>query len=861
MIFLRLVHIRCCIFITLINALWMPTKAVAQKAYFIDGYHGGKWGHYPQDFTQYLLTKLTEYPTWKLNLEIEPETWDWVKQVDPISYQTVVKMAADQTTGRSIEYVNPAYGQPYMYNISGESIIRQLSYGMQQLRKHFPTLTFTTYSSEEPCFTSSLPQLLTSFGIRYASLKNPNTCWGGYVKAYGKDLITWQGPDGTNIPTSPRYGMEQLKPGSTWETIGNNNSLNYVQSAIAAGIKYPLGMCLQDAGWRNGPWLGHINSGFQPTITTLWSDYFAMVIPLVQAPVWRLSQEDIRVSLVWGSQILQRIGQQIRQSENKLLLAERSATMDYFFKQATWPGQKFDEAWRSLLLAQHHDCWIVPYNRVENSNWAEKVAQWTAATLRSANQVLTPAKHQAVAGTSLTIRNTLPYTQNGQLNYSFKGSKTDTNLVVFDSQGRAQPTQWSKRVDGTGTDLLFLATIPAMADRLYHLKKSKRNMGKSFVNLHKAGTNYFIESDQYQICLDTAQGGVITSLKSKASLQKEWVDTNHNAGFNELRGFFYQEHAFRSSAENPATITLVEQGAVRFKLRVDGHIAGHPFTQELILVNGQPRIDFNLTIDWKGQPHIGQYEETAYKAENRNKAFYNDRYKLLLLFPTALAGQQIMKNAPFDVTESTLDNTFFSRWDSIKNNVVLDWVDEVDQKRQQGMALFTDHTTSYVHGKDHPLGLTVQYAGKGLWGKDYQVDGPTQISYSLMPHAKTWDQAQLWQEDDRMKSPLLITDDYLQYQTPTSLVAFDKVGYQLSALYIEDNAMIMRIFNAASDVSPLTVLVPVHPSRITMEELDGRPLQHPDAKQTPTGSYAFSIAMPRFGVRTIRLSFNDPHNL
>ena len=23
-----------------------------------------------------------------------------------------------------------------------------------------------------------------------------------------------------------------------------------------AGIKHPVGMCFQDAGWKNGPWLG-----------------------------------------------------------------------------------------------------------------------------------------------------------------------------------------------------------------------------------------------------------------------------------------------------------------------------------------------------------------------------------------------------------------------------------------------------------------------------------------------------------------------------------------------------------------------------------------------------------------------------
>ena len=83
---------------------------------------------------------------------------------------------------KQVEFTNPTYAQPYCYNISGESIIRQFQYGIAKINKHFPGVTFTTYSVEEPCFTSCLPQILKLFGFKYAVLKCPNTCWGGYTK-------------------------------------------------------------------------------------------------------------------------------------------------------------------------------------------------------------------------------------------------------------------------------------------------------------------------------------------------------------------------------------------------------------------------------------------------------------------------------------------------------------------------------------------------------------------------------------------------------------------------------------------------------------------------------------------------------
>ena len=229
---------------------------ISETAYFADGYHGGVYGHYPDWNTRFMADMLKQHPRWKLNLEIEPETWDRVRTNDPAAYQEFKALVADQSSQGRIEFVNPAYGQPYLWNLSGESCIRQFLYGMRKVREHFPGVVFTTYSSEEPCFTSALPGILTSFGFKYAVLKNSDTCWGGYTRAFGGERVNWVGPDGSTIPAVPRYAIESLQPGSTWQTIAWNNSTAYLDAARQAGIAHPVGMCLQDAGWKNGPWLG-----------------------------------------------------------------------------------------------------------------------------------------------------------------------------------------------------------------------------------------------------------------------------------------------------------------------------------------------------------------------------------------------------------------------------------------------------------------------------------------------------------------------------------------------------------------------------------------------------------------------------
>src|SRR5690606_17696693 len=185
------------------------------------------------------------------------------------------------------------------------------------------------------------------------------TCWGGYTSAFGGELVQWQGPDGSRILTVPRYASEALVKNSTWQTTAWDNGKEYITSALAAGIKNPIGMCLQDAGWRNGPWLK------QKARYETWRNYIGHIADKQQASLWKFTQEDVLVSLVWGAQVLQRIAQQVRTAEDRLTAAEKYAAITALYDGTSWPQQALDTAWKSLLLAQHHDCWIVPYNGPE----------------------------------------------------------------------------------------------------------------------------------------------------------------------------------------------------------------------------------------------------------------------------------------------------------------------------------------------------------------------------------------------------------------------------------------------------------------------------------------------------------------
>jgi len=837
-------------------------KVSAQTAYFIDGYHGGIWGHFPDWNTKFMGDQLRSHPNWKINLEIEPETWDDAKKKDSAAYNAFRALFTADSTKDRIEYVNPDYAQSYLFDIEGESMIRQFYYGIKMVKRHFPTATFPAYSSEEPCFTSALPQILTSYGFKYASLKNPNTCWGGYTSAYGGEIVNWVGPDGTKIITSPRYAVEALQPGSAWQTIASGNSDMFIKACLAAGIKHPIGMTIQDAGWRYGPILAHNGGAYQPTEYTTWGNYFENIAIKHTDDDWKFTQEDVLVSLVWGSQILQRIAQEVRYSENRIISAEKLAAIAKVYSGAAYPQGAFDKAWPTLLLSQHHDCWIVPYNGRNGSTWADKVVKWTGNTDHIADSVITQASAQLAGGGANTgeyirVYNTLGVSRDEQVAVNVPEGLKGKNIGVYTSTGLLVPSQIVSDSATAVPQIVFKADVPSIGYNTYQLKLKRPAPEKGMTVTVLKNGNYKIESNLYSITLDPAKGGAITSLVAKTLNGKEFVDKNNLRSFNELRGNFYNDGGFHSTADNPATITILEQGPERVKLQISGSIDNNPFTQWLTVAQDQRRIDLRVKIDWKGNPGIGEATPpNTYKATGLKKAFYNDKEKLLAMFPLNLKGQKVYKNAPFDVLQSRLKNTFFTSWDSIKNNILLNWVDVTDGSDAYGMALLTDHTGNYAHGEDFPLGLTLEYSGVGLWGRNYKITGPTDVHYALIPHAGKWDQSGIWTEGTKWNEPLItevLTSAPPAAKSYRSMIKVNGRGLDITALNANGNDLAIRVFNAEGDTSPKTIIFDGKADKAELVELDGDKRADLPIQKDVAGRTMIKLSLPRFGVRTIKL--------
>ena len=850
--------------------------AFSQTAYFVDGWHGGVWGHYPPWVTQFLVDQLNKNPDWKINLEIEPETWDYVQAATPDAYKQFKALFADQSSKARIEYINPDFAQSYLWDVTGESVIRQFDYGIRKVRQHFPNANLSVYSSEEPCFTSALPGILKSFGFKYAVLKNPNTCWGGYTRAFGGELVNWVGPDGSTLITVPRYASEPLNMATTWKTMASDNAPAYIKAALAYGIAHPVGMCLQDAGWQHGPRLG--SGAWQPSQYVTWRDYFENLS--IKSPVqyWRFSQEDVLVSLMWGSQVLQKIAQQVRSAENRIIMAEKLAAMAATLQGTPWPQSSFDSGWRTLLLSEHHDCWITPYNfsrtgdgihaeprtfstKRGSTTWAGRVALWTDNTRQISDTSMAQSVNAMTSGTAsertfIHVFNTAGMERRELAKVPLPVGWNPKYVMVVDDRDREAPSQVIPGSGTNGSDVLFSADTPSMGYNTYRLEQVPETSLKGASISVRADGTYQLNTDLYSVVLDPARGGTIKSLKAKHLGNKEFVDGTNDRRFSEIRGFFFEEGKYHSSADQPARISILENGPLEIRAQVSGVIGIHPFVQTITLAQGRRRIDFNLTIQWQGSPGIGSdyAQGTKWRSTDNKKAFYDDSQKLLALFPLKLKAQQIYKDAAFDVTKSKLSDTFFTTWSGIKNNIILDWVDATDDSNQYGVALLTDHTTSYAHGTNYPLGLTLQYSGIGLWGRSYRVSTPMNANYALIPHAGRWDEAGIWSESDCWDQPLITSVTHsIAGASRKSLVSLSGTGWEISAMTRAGKDLLVRFFNAEGNAAPKRITLDGHADLVELVGLDGHEMGRLP-REEKEGKTIVTLSLHRFRVQTVRFA-------
>jgi alpha-mannosidase len=841
------------------QATTRPTTAPTRAFYYVDGFHSGIDGHMPPDSLRNVLDGLDRFPEWKVSFEIEPYSWAKFVESDPQSIDRLRRYLAERGPAGRVEMVSGAYGQGYAWNGGGESNIRQIAYGLAELRAVFPGLVVDTHAVQEPCWTSCLPQILKSFGYRRAVLKN-STCWGGYHgPTHDTDLIEWVGPDDTAIIAVPQYPLERPVPPATTESA--RPPAGFLERCAAAGIEHPAGTTLQDMGWPGRPWRFGIASDVARAMRNVtWRQY----VETIASPApkrWNASQDDLRVSLPWGGSILQRIAQLVRASEHRLVQAEKLASMAFVRRGTAFPRDGLKAAWKHLLWSQHHDVWIVSYNRHKDGTWASAVEAKAQVIERTCDQVIAEsvgalAKRPEAQehGQCVRVFNTTGFRRRDLASIDIAAGE---RLRVLDARGAEFPSQV------IANTLVFPADVPAVGYATYRLAASQGRQWPEKDGPAKSMTmadgSVILETDLFSIAIDPARGGRIRSLFAK-DLDREFVDESSRRSFNEFRGYFGSEQKWLSSVDAPAEVRIAEQGPLRVAAEIRARIGAWPFVTLVSAAAGRRRIDFSTTFELPVDPQpkrfrVGEPSEAGRAAKSSiRRPFYDSSFKLQALFPVKLRRPMTLdKSAPFDVCRSTVTDTRYNAWDSIKNDVIFGWVDVAEEGGAAGLAVMSDHLTAYTLWPDEPLGLVMCYAGPGIW-HDYGLGRVPSVSYAVVPHAGDWAKAQLWREFARWGEPLVAERCAAPPEDDSawSLLDASEGGFEVVTAFVEDGDVIVRLFNAEGHAMARPIVLDGRVRRVHVVELDGRMVEELPITRDGRGVNSARLAMSRFAVRTVR---------
>jgi alpha-mannosidase len=285
---------------------------------------------------------------------------------DAIGYEKMAVESPDclaelrDAIGRGqVEVVGASYGQPYGLFHGGESNVRQFSYGVRAVMRVLGVRP-RAFWEEEFYFFPQLPQMLAGHGFDCASLFFQWTWHTPSIPQEDAPAIWWEGLDGSRILAAPRNALNLHQWPEDFAFLLDSPQL---RDMPAAGIVQWLEL-MPSPDWMCRaelimPQLAALKA--RPDFDlrpVLLSEYLEAARPHA-ALTRRYTLDDVFHGMSLGKNA-DRLRRLSREGEQTLLAGEALSSLMGLFGRpyANWdvyPVWEFEEGWRELLSAQHHD--------------------------------------------------------------------------------------------------------------------------------------------------------------------------------------------------------------------------------------------------------------------------------------------------------------------------------------------------------------------------------------------------------------------------------------------------------------------------------------------------------------------------
>lgn len=744
------------------------------------------------------LDLMNEYPGYIFS-QSSAAFYRWMEERYPDIFQKILQRAKDgiwELVGGTI--IEPDCNLP-----DGESWARQLLYGKRYFAQRLSTDVKLGYTPDSFGYNWNIPQFFRNAGIE--AFITQKISWND-TNEFPYHLFWWQAPDGSRVLTYfPISGYVT--------TLQAEQLIRDVKEFEAnTGLKDVLVL------------YGFGDHGIGPEWTMLERAEFyrkATVFPnLVYSGIYeylsKLPREALDRLPTWNDELYLEYhrGTYTTQAatkrgnrKNEILLtnAEKLSSLALLMGES-YPQDSFHEAWWKYLFNQFHD--ILPGSSItpvyrDAAEFHYAVAE--AAKDAAAKSLKTITSHINTStmkdGQALVVFNPLSWERTDAV--SVQLPEEIASPVVMDETGTEIPSQVT--LQDNKKLLIFIAEhVPAIGFKVYEIKQGHPQKYSTSLS----ASNYRMENEHFLVEVNPTSGNVARIydklnqrevLNSEGNLLQcfEDIPTEYDAWEIKYTGKKWE-------LNKPESVQVVESGPIRAAIRVKKNFLGTAkskmqptssfpssfFTQDIIIYNGIPRIDCQMTADW-----------------------WEDHILLKVAFPLNVKSDVATYEIPYShITRPTTRN---NSWERARYEVSAHhWADLSDGN--YGVSLLND--SKYGHDTEGSLmRLTLL---RSPTSPDPLADrGKHSFAYALYPHEGGWQKANTVRRGHEFNNPLiaeLVTSHAGDLPLSCSFVKAEPENFVLTAIKkAEDsNALILRFYECNGESATARITLPQNPKAV-----------------------------------------------
>lgn len=665
-----------------------------------------------------VLQLLDRYPEFMFS-HSQPIQYEWLSEDYPELFERVKQRVAE---GRW-EAIGALYVEPDCNLSSGESLIRQMLYGIRYYQQEFGIRPRLAWVPDCFGFPWSMPQILVKSGIDH--FFTTKISWGQYTKP-PYEAFHWEGIDGSSIPTVMMLAYGSV--GTVKDIVDHYDYFN--QKDKFDEVPYTTGwgdggggptaeLCERITRLNDMPGLPPCKFG---SIAAYYEN-LAKVARLDDLPVFN---DELYLEFHRGCQTSQaRTKRNNRKCEFLLRDTELLCSLA-LLEGAPYNAKAIEKAWKLVLLNQFHD--ILPGSSVTEvydvaDQEYEQVYKVGGALKDEAICHLGQRINTMGEGSPVVVHNTLSWVRTDVARVEI--DVPSGAIEVVGSDGEAVPHQQAH--DGA---LLFEASgVPPLGHAVYWVREGQTALRPPVSGVSVSASR--LENDLVRVKLD--KWGRFTSVYDKIH-GREVLEKGVKANVLQL----FDDRPYKSNAwdidfnfeeimwepEAPEAVEVLESGPVRGVLRVVRRNEQSIITQDIIIYGHTARIDFETHVEW-------QEKQTLLK----------------VAFPVAVRSPY----AAFDIQYGVIDRTTHVNRDVDKAQFEVPahkWADI--SEGDYGVSLLNDSRYGY-DVKGNLLRLSLLRAP--IKPDPHADEGEHDFTYAFYPHAGDWRHGTV-QEGYELNAPL-----------------------------------------------------------------------------------------------------------